>query len=87
MGVLSEPCGSGNVRKEPWELGVGKMAQPVKYLLCNHESLDVSLEMALKGRALWHTLVFLVPWKWRQEDSCVSLARRASQISGFQVDL
>lgn len=53
---------------ELWEhkkrtLGIGKMPQPGKYLLCNPENLVGSLEIALKSGAEWCTHVLPVPWR------------------------
>lgn len=84
----------GVLREHPelWEhkkrtLGIGEIAQPGKYLLCNRENLAGSLEIALKSGAEWCRLVLPVPRRWRQEDSQGLLVRHDRQVSGFQIEL
>lgn len=52
--------------------------------MCEDLSLIFIVEKKLKSQAWWCMLIILVPGKWRQEDTFVSLGSQPSLISELQ---
>lgn len=57
----------------------------VKYLAYKHEDPSSIPNNHKKFGTCWHSFVIPVLGKWRQEDSCSSLASQLNQIGKIQV--